>query len=230
MNDFTYRWLEPVLRGLRLYHRHQVHGLEHVPRSGRALIVINHSLATYDAMLLGHAIHKYTGRFVRGLADRLMFRMPLVRTLAADVGIQVGSPENGARLLDAGELVMVAPGGMREALRPSTEEFHVDWHDRLGFVRLAAETRTPVVLAACPMADRIYSVYGSALTRVAYERFRIPLPVARGLGPTALPRPVRLTHFIDRPLAPPRSTGKRALAKYHAKLVARMEELLTRHP
>lgn len=229
MDQATYRWLEPLLRALRRYHRHEAIGLEHIPRTGRALIIINHSLATYDALLLGHAIHERTGRFVRGLADRLMFRTPIVRTLATKMGILVGSPENGTRLLESGELVMVAPGGMREALRPSSEAFHVDWHDRAGFVRLAASTRTPVILAACPMADRIYSVYRSWLTRAVYERFRIPLPIARGLGITGLPRPVRLTHLIDPPIRP-RGTSDRAIARLHAKLVARMEELLTQHP
>lgn len=230
MDQTTYRWLEPLLRTLRCYHRHEVCGLEHIPRTGRALIVINHSFATYDALLLGHAIHEHTGRFVRGLADRLMFRTPLVRTLAARIGILVGSPENGTRLLEDGELVMVAPGGMREALRPSSEAFSIDWHDRLGFVRLAVATRTPVILAACPMADRIYTVYRSPVTRAAYTRWKFPLPIARGLGISAVPRPVPLTHLIDPPRPPPRGTGRRAVERLHARLVARMEEMLADHP
>lgn len=220
--DFFHR-VEPVIRGLRTYHQHHVRGLEHVPRRGRALVVINHSLATYDATLLGHAVHEATGRFIRGLGDRLLFRIPLLGRFVTELGGVEGSPANARRLLEQGHLVLVAPGGMREALRPSREAFRIDWAGRLGFARLAAETRTPVILASCPFADNLYTVYPCALTRFLYESFRVPLPVARGLGPTWLPRPVALSHTLSEPIIPSRATTERGIRRFHATLVARME-------
>ena len=43
--------LVSVLDKLQSRHSYQVHGIEHIPK-GRCLIVVNHSLATYDVMLL----------------------------------------------------------------------------------------------------------------------------------------------------------------------------------
>lgn len=223
MNDRLYHIIRPILSALRAWHRYEARGIEHVPRTGRALVVINHSLATYDALLLGQAIHEHTGRFTRGLADRLMFRLPLVRSVARELGIVEGSPTSGAELLAADELVMVSPGGMREALRPSSEEYEFDWTGRSGFARLAIKTRAPVVLAACPLADRIYDVYENPLTRAVYERFRFPLPLARGLGLTLIPRPAKLVHAIGAPIEPPRSTSEATVARFHAHLVTEMK-------
>ena len=45
--DGWLRLLEPVRR----YHRHAVEGMEHIPAEGPALLVIHHSLATYDGFL-----------------------------------------------------------------------------------------------------------------------------------------------------------------------------------
>lgn len=226
MNQPLYHLIEPVLRGLRAYHRHDVRGLEHVPRRGPALILFNHSLATYDALLLAHAIHRATGRFVRGLGDRLMFRLPILRRLARELGIVEGTRANASALLEAGELVLVSPGGMREALRPSSEAFRIDWSGRTGYARVAARTGSPIILAACPMADRIYDVYPCALTRWAYEWLRVPVPVARGLGPSVLPRAVRLRHTLSAPIAPPRRDDPASIARYHARMVQRMDALL----
>lgn len=230
MNRRVYAWVEPVLAGLRAYHHHRVSGLEHIPRRGPALIVFNHSLATYDALLLGHAIHQATGRFVRGLGDRLMFRLPGVRQLATALGIVEGAQENARALLKQGELVMVSPGGMREALRPSAEAFRIDWNKRMGYARLASDMHVPVILAACPMADRILDVYPSWITRWAYERFRVPVPLARGIGPTLLPRPVELVHTLSRPQWPPRRRDDASVERWHQRLVLKMEALLAPPP
>ena len=39
---------DTVMNRAARYHDHRVEGLEHIPASGPALIVVNHSLATYD--------------------------------------------------------------------------------------------------------------------------------------------------------------------------------------
>lgn len=221
------RWIAP----LRRYHRHQVFGLEHVPVHGPALLVINHSCATYDAFMLGIEVAVHNGRVPRGLGDDMIFRTPVIDELATTAGIQPASPENGAALLGAGNLVFVAPGGMREALRPSTERYRVRWTKRRGFVRLAYEAQVPVVLIGCPAADDLLTVYESRLTKLAYFHMRAPLPIIRGVGPTLLPRPVQLIHHIAAPLQPPAPEPDRAeaqIAAFHAECVQVMAELLRR--
>ena len=110
----TYRWAVRVMRPLQAYHRHHVAGMDRIPAVGRVLLVVHHTFATYDSFLLGLALTEFTGRVMRGLADDLIFRTPVVRSLGRDVGLVPASPGAGRRLLEREEMVGVAPGGMRE--------------------------------------------------------------------------------------------------------------------
>ena len=223
--------LLPLIQAARRYHRHEVHGLNHIPLKGRTLIVVNHSLATYDIILLMTAIYSDLGRLPRPLLDRLFFKIPYVCDLMHLLGAKEGSHGNAETLLLEDHIVTVAPGGMREALRPASERYQIRWEGRLGFVRLAMRTRSPVVLAACPAADDLYEVYPSHVTEWFYQNFRVPIFLARGLGPTWWPRPIKLIHELSEPIMPPawdddeEVCDERARA-FHAQLVARMERLM----
>jgi 1-acyl-sn-glycerol-3-phosphate acyltransferase len=232
MQDFDPGFFHSALqfaRAVMAYHRYEVRGVEHIPVSGPALIVVNHSLATYDALLLGAAIYMQTGRRPVGLADRRVFQTPLLAETFRKLGAVEGSPEAAVRLLSEGNLLELSPGGMRESLRPSSRRYHVDWEGRLGFARLAIQCQVPVILAACPAADDIYTVYGNPITSTIYRHFKWPAPLARGLGLTAIPRPVKLTHYLHAPIRPPRARGEKALHSFHKKLVTEMEHLLHAH-
>ena len=41
------------------------------------------------------------------------------------------------------------------------------------------------------------------MTDSIYRRLRVPFPIARGVGPTPIPRPVKLTHHVSVPVQPP---------------------------
>lgn len=222
------RWL---FSALKRFHRYEVEGIEHIPQTGGALLVVNHSLATYDALLLGVEVLEQTGRMTRGLGDDLIFKVPWLRELASKMGLKPASPANGLDLLTDGALLGVAPGGMLEALRPSDEALELCWKDRKGFVRLALRAQVPILLAGCGAADRIYKVYRNPITEMGYRHFKVPLPLARGIGPTALPRPVRLKHRIAPPLVLPKADPdpevfNAQVDAIHVKCVAIMEELL----
>ena len=142
-----------------------------------------------------------------------------------------GNQDNARNLLNEDNIVAVAPGGMREALRPSTERYQIRWDKRRGFVKLAIETGTPIVLAACPRADDLFEIYPTPITKWAYKTFKIPVFLARGLGFSPLPRPVKLVHYLSEPLIPPKPVSdpeafKRQVARFHAKVCKRMEQLI----
>ena len=223
--------LVQFLRALRLYHRHQVVNLAAVPDQGSVLLAANHSLATYDIVLLMTAIYERTDRISRPLVDRLFFRIPFAGEVVRAFGALEGSPENAAKLLKNGEIITVAPGGMREALKPSSEKYQIKWEGRYGFIKLAMKTKTPIVLAACPKADNIYNVAPSALTDWAYKRFRVPVFLAKGFGSTPLPKPVKLRHHLSDPFKPPPTSRnqtiyERRIREFHAELTSAMEELM----
>jgi len=220
------------LAPLRRYHRFQTVGLHHIPAHGEAMVLVHHSLATYDALLISQDIIEGRGRQLIGLGDDNLFKIPGLDRLFWDLGVRPASPTTGEEVLAEGGLLALAPGGTREALRPSTQRYRPLWHDRFGWARLAIKTQAPVILAGCPAADRLYTVYDSQLTRSVYRRTRWPLPVARGLGPTLLPRPVRLTAWIDPPVSPPATSpdDEAALRRFHREMVDRMTALLERDP
>lgn len=230
-DDFIRKAL-PVAQAIRLYHRHTVVGIDHIPATGPAVIAVNHSLATYDIGLLMAAIFTDRNRLPRPLIDRLFFKVPYLGEFATLYGAVQGSQEGAKQLLEAGEIITVAPGGMREALRPSSERYQIRWDKRLGFVRLAMKMRAPILLSACPKADDLYDVYPNGVTAWMYKNFKVPVFLARGLGPTPLPRPVRLVHFVSEPVMPPEVTGddeadEAAAKKMHAMLVQNMRALIS---
>ena len=192
-----------LLAPLRRYHRHAVEGLGNIPAEGPALLIMHHSLATYDGFLFALNLYETTGRIPTALGDDLIFRTPRLKKLAWDSGIRPASPKAGYALLKEGRLMFVSPGGMWESLRPSGEARSLRWDGRYGFCRLALRAQVPLVMIACPAADDIYTVKKSAITDRLYKHFRVPFPIARGVGFTPIPRPVRLTHHVAAPIVPP---------------------------
>ena len=219
--------MRPFFEAIALYHRYSAPGVENIPHQGRCILAVSHSFATYDAFLLGLAIKKATGRLPVGLGDNLLFNLPGVSTLAAVANLYRANPKNAKRLLEEECLVGVAPGGMREALRSKDQKQQVCWTKRKGFVRLAIQTQSPVVLAACPAADDLYDVYEAYLTKWAYRQYKVPLPVFSGWGPSLLPKPVKLTHHVSRLFYPPPLSTERPLGavvdEFHGQLLETMQ-------
>ncbi len=223
--------LKRILKVFKVYHRYKAVGIENIPLSGGALLVTNHSLATYDGFLLGLEIYDQRNRLSRGLGDDLLFRVPVLRDWCDNIGLVPASLDNAKNLLRDGEILGVAPGGMREALRPSSERYQLKWHKRKGFIRLAILEQVPIILAACPNADRIFKVYESFFTSLFYRNFKVPIPIFKGFGPTYIPRPVKLTHFISKPIYPPKINDSRdindsLIDDFHRQIISEMNDLM----
>lgn len=222
------RYLSRPFLAVMDYHQYRVVGLENIPRQGPGLVLVNHSLASYDILLLGAKVVLELDRLPRALGDRLIFKLPGVREAASAVGVVEGEPKAARELLSQGELLFLSPGGMREALRPSSRRYEIQWGNRRGFARLACDAQVPVILAACPRADDIYTIRPSRLTELAYRHLKIPVPVAFGRGPTLIPRPVELVHYVSEPIMPPPHNDAQAVEALHRELCTRMEALLAR--
>ncbi len=227
--------LLPLVQGLGKYNHYQVDGLDRVPTEGRLLIAVNHSFATYDSFLLGAAIYLNVRRKPYGLADHNFFKLRLVSELSERLGLVEGEHENAEKLLSRGELIMLAPGGMREAIRPKEQAFQIRWKNRKGFVRLAIRTQTPVMLAACPEADRLLDVYPNFLTPWVYKRLKLPFVYFKGVGLSPFPRPIQLTHYLSEILYPPPWDGNKntlfaLVQQFHRQIYRKMWQILNGTP
>ena len=191
------------LRPWQLLTAPRIEGLEHLPAAGPTMLVGNHTvMGLYDAGMLFLELFDRRGLLVRGLGDHGHFAIPLWRDLVCAFGVVDGTPENCARLLAAGETLLVFPGGAREVAKRKGEKYRLIWKDRIGFVRVAARAGCPLVPFASVGAEEAWDIVldademlagplGALADRLGFRRDAV-FPILRGLGPTPLPRPQRL--------------------------------------
>jgi 1-acyl-sn-glycerol-3-phosphate acyltransferase len=172
-------------------------GLEYLP-PGRALLVGNHAFG-WDSMFPMAEIFQRTGRRVWVLGDHLWWRLPFVRRLASAVGVVDGNHENIAELLEREELVMVLPGGLREAVKPAELRYQLLWGHRYGFVHAALRHRAPMVPVAVIGTDEMYDFVGNPYRRARSWHLKLPLPIPTHL----LPRRVQIRFRIGEPVEIP---------------------------
>jgi len=232
-NDYLLSQLEIFLPLIRSYFRYEVFGLENLPKKGRAVLVSNHGILPVDGFLLICAIKEAYGRWPKGLTDRRIFRIPVVRQFFLDLGIVLGSPQTGKALLEREEIVYIMPGGAREAFKSSRDRYQLMWKRRKGFVRLAIQTGAPIIPAVCIGVDEIYHVLfeGYKLSESLFGKdVFLPISLPVGLGP--LPMPAKLTHYIGTPIRtryrPEDAEDSRKVDRLHGRVIRSMQKLLAR--
>lgn len=190
-------WLYDVVERLGRRLHVEVDGLERLP-AGRAVLVANHAFGWDVAFALAR-IHALTGRRVWVLGEHLWWRLPALRGLAAAVGVVDGTPENADRILQADELLLVLPGGLREAVKPRELRYRLLWGHRYGFIRCAIRAQAPLVPLAALGADELFDFTGDAYARGRrlHASFPIPLPLH------ILPHRVSLRYVLGEPIPVP---------------------------
>jgi 1-acyl-sn-glycerol-3-phosphate acyltransferase len=180
----------------------EVRGLEHLPE-GAALLVANHAFG-FDIGFAMARIHAATGRRVWALGEHAWWEVPGVRRLAAAIGIVDGTPENVDRLLEANELVLVLPGGLREAMKPHQLRYRLLWGHRYGFIRAAMRNATPLVPLAALGGDELFNLVGNPFRRA--RRLRLPFPLPRPAHGIPVPHFHALRFVIGEPIPTQPST------------------------
>ena len=139
----------------RYWFRAEWEGLEHVPRSGGALIVANHAGAIpSDAPVIMHGLETELSRPVYGLAENLLRALPGVGTIWSRVGGVAAHPENAYRLLhDDRQLVLVFPEGTKGTGKLYRDRYKLHRFGRGGFVEIAMRSGVPVIPIAVVGAE-----------------------------------------------------------------------------
>jgi 1-acyl-sn-glycerol-3-phosphate acyltransferase len=199
--------IRPLLEFLyAVWWRVETAGLEHVPGEGAALIVSNHSgVLPWDGLMINVAVrHEHEARReCRMLALDMFALLPFLAPLLTRTGAVRASPENGERLLRAGEVVGVFPEGVKGVGKRFRDRYKLARFGRGGFVRLALRTGAPIVPCAVVGAEEIHPMIGSA--NWAGRPFGLPyLPITPTfpvLGPLGVvPLPTKWTIDFADPL------------------------------
>lgn len=164
-------------------------GLEHIPRTGGAVVVANH-ISHIDPIYSGLAVHR-AGRVPRFLAKDSLWRVPVLGTVlraTAQIPVHRGTADakaslrDGVTALEQGKVLVVYPEGTI-----SRDPAHWPMHPRTGVARLALSCGVPVV----PMVH-----WGTQTVLDGYRKRYRPLP--RTTVTVRCGDPVDLTAYRDR--------------------------------
>lgn len=193
----------------RLYFDPVFIGIEKMDASRPALYVTNHNVTgTLDGVLWASELYLVKDIFCRSLVDDFHYKIPGWRDLSANLmGFVRGSRENCDAMMEAGENIIVYPGGARETAKRKGEEHQLTWKNRTGFARMAIKHGYDIITVAQVGADDAFDIvadtddimdtrFGKWLrtSGIASKFFKdgdtLP-PLVRGIGPTIMPRPER---------------------------------------
>lgn len=190
--ELTDNVLLPALRPLyERWFRVETIGMHHVPDTGGALIVANHS-GTFplDSLMTAVALHDDhpAQRHLRMLGADLMFKLPVLGSLARKQGSTLACSPDAERLMSAGELVGVWPEGFKGIGKPFRDRYKLQRFGRGGFVSAALRTGVPIIPCSIVGAEEIYPKIGdiAPLARLFGAPYFPVTPTFPHLGPLGL--------------------------------------------
>jgi len=165
VDDFGFdpEWTESFLIAFKAlyrdYWRVETTGVEHVPASGRALLVANHAgVLPWDGTMIKTAVFTEHSRprHVRALVASQFMGMPTLSWFLRRTGQAVGHPDDTRRLLERDELVLVFPEGTRGTGKGFQDRYRLRRFGRGGFVATAIRARAPIVPVSVVGSEEIY--------------------------------------------------------------------------
>jgi 1-acyl-sn-glycerol-3-phosphate acyltransferase len=155
-----------------LWFRCEIEGIEHVPASGGALLVSNHSGALPpDAPMIAKAIKEEhpRPRPLHLTVEHFFKGYPGFSMLLPKIGAVPAHPANVHRLLyDEEQLVLVFPEGRKGTEKLFKDRYRLRRFGRGGFVEAAMRARAPIVPVAVVGAEEAAPIFAHvpALQRV----------------------------------------------------------------
>jgi 1-acyl-sn-glycerol-3-phosphate acyltransferase len=191
----------------RRWFKVQARGMDHIPGSGAALVVANHSgVLPLDAIMLQAGIFAEhpQSRNLRLLGADMVYSLPVLGPLARRSGHTRADPAEAQRLLAAGELVGVFPEGFKGIGKPFSERYRLQRFGRGGFARTAMQAGVPMIPCAIVGAEEIYPMIGNAepVARALHLPYFPVTPLFPWLGPVgAVPLPSKWIIEFCEPVA-----------------------------
>jgi 1-acyl-sn-glycerol-3-phosphate acyltransferase len=221
------------MTGLSFLYKHyfgvKVHGIENVPRRGRAMLVGNHSggVAVDGAMTIASAfLDMDPPRLAQGMVEKFIASIPLASLMSNRTGQFTGLPEHAVRLLEDERLLMVFPEGARGTAKLYKQRYSlVDFGT--GFMRLALRTHTPIIPFAfvgggdaVPTVANLYTL--GKMMGVPY------IPVTPYLLAVPLPVPLEIVYGEPMHLSGTGNEDDEVVAAYVYEVKAQIADMLER--
>lgn len=188
--ELTERFFMTALRPIaQKWFRLEVRGLENIPAEGGALVVSNHSgTVPLDGLMTMLTVHDHAHRFLRPLGADLVFKLPVVSSLARKSGATLACIEDAERMLSGGDLVGVWPEGFKGIGKPFSERYKLQRFGRGGFVSAALRTGVPIIPLSVVGAEEIYPLVGNvpSLARLLGVPYIPVTPFFPWLGPLGM--------------------------------------------
>uniref|UniRef100_A0A8C5RGF3 Phospholipid/glycerol acyltransferase domain-containing protein n=1 Tax=Laticauda laticaudata TaxID=8630 RepID=A0A8C5RGF3_LATLA len=170
----------------RIWNGYQVHGLEKLP-DGPALIIHYHGATFLDILYLSVIIFIRKKKLLHIVADHFIFSIPGMKLVSDILQFMPGSQEECRKVLEDGELLIISPGGVREALF-SDENYTIIWRNRKGFAQVAIDAKVPIIPTFTQNIRENIRIIGGQikLLRPIYEYLRLPIFPLYGNFPVKL--------------------------------------------
>jgi len=140
------RFVLPAAWLYRYWFRCRTIGLGNLPE-GRVMIIGNHAgQMAFDGLMLQAALvlEAEPPRLARGMGEFWLGTLPYLSVLLDRTGSAVGTRQTCVDMLNHGECVMAFPEGVRGMNKVYADAYKL-MEFGLGFMRLALETKTPIV-------------------------------------------------------------------------------------
>ena len=133
----------------RYYFRVETQGWEHMPPTGKVLIVASHNggLASPDTSMLMYDWFNRFGydRLVYALMHPSAWETPIFAIPGAQVGAIIAHPKVAIAALQKDAALLVYPGGAEDLFRPYSQRNQIHLAGHKGFIKLALREETPIV-------------------------------------------------------------------------------------
>lgn len=233
-------WID-YWRMFQRYHRYSIEGLDQLD-TGRAMLIAGYHgrPIALDMCMFTVAFYDRFGYLPHGVVHRGLESFPPLKAFTDALGFVVDDGREVADAVEAGEHIVVTPGGGQEGCRSYRERYTVAWQGRLGYVRLAAKYGLPIVPVAGAGQDDTYIGLNNAeaMGRQLGIPRRWAFALWVGIGPLGLypfspPFPVRIRQFVGEPIDPWKGRPHPKLSEadteaVHAHVVEAVQGLLDR--
>jgi 1-acyl-sn-glycerol-3-phosphate acyltransferase len=207
MDEIVLRRARPLLDLLyEHYWRIELHGIDQIPDAGPCLFVANRSgLLPYDGLMVSHAIWRmHPNLRPRFMVADWLITLPFMQPYLARLGGVRACRENAERLIRSGDAVLVFPEGQKGAAKVFRERYQLKRFGRGGVVRVALETRVPIIPIGIVGAEEAHPILFKWGTpgRVVGLPFLPVTPTFPLLGPLGIfPLPTKWVIRIGEPIS-----------------------------